>query len=857
MSSENTHNNVDARGGSFYHVLGNQYNVNINVRAGIQCIQGAASQVKDNREGLFNVSYRLDHLLRALEINRQHNLIRSDDYTDALTTISILVERAQRVTQRQLKRSLGDFTWNRDEIAAELQRMSDDLDEYLPMHTVHKVDMNNVMSDRPCTSPTLMLEELMVKLAEIELRLDLPAGADWSPSISSRARHNLKLNGHAEEYSSRYGTTSSANGMHSIDQGSQRLLGQVGTLVDAGRTSVTVRYLCRSQLEDDENVVLENIKTNATLQEIQRAISSKGYDIPTLMEASMLVTVTEQETEFDATAPGGLKIEKSMPLIWWWNKYNTYHGLAPSTTPGHTIATLESNGHAIMTSGIEIQFHRTLRVPDSEEKNRLPLDLGTIPLVPVSKFAHRLPENITKRGGFLMPMYQREALWISFKNPRKKKKTSSISFRSLMGIPPASEYRPAIKVSVGSVNIITGTPRNTNTPPSNEQDYIVAGLQPWLDGIMTEPGVVRQFVAIEHGKNFTVEEQVTGKAEHGGLQFDIFPRCCEPPHGGSFYEYNMDVDDSRDFSARAHASRQLASDMTPDEAGVSVGNTIGVFPRTFDGLDENWTLSSYQRRICGSSVYIRSMYDSHPLGRGFGFPGGSRGSMGKRLQSNDLPLGLATGGKIAQRIYQDPVSARMYDRENGHRFHVHILSPEDWELVTGFLPPISPITENTYKANKIPWYSVFDDHIPSLDKASEVLQGVKSSPTVSIFRPCSHTACDTCLGQALRKRSECPQCGATVIRFVGMKEPILNVTECTASESEQEAWNITGIEHLARQAAESNNVTVIHLEGDKVNGPHGKWDVKGKRDVEGPRDAKGPLDAEGSRDVKGKGRSIF
>jgi hypothetical protein len=42
------------------------------------------------------------------------------------------------------------------------------------------------------------------------------------------------------------------------------------------------------------------------------------------------------------------------------------------------------------------------------------------------------------------------------------------------------------------VNAITGTPKNIITPPSNEQDYVVAGLQPWLDGIMTEPGVVRQ-----------------------------------------------------------------------------------------------------------------------------------------------------------------------------------------------------------------------------------------------------------------------------------------------------------------------------------------------------------------------------
>ena len=91
-------------------------------------------------------------------------------------------------------------------------------------------------------------------------------------------------------------------------------------------------------------------------------------------------------------------------------------------------------------------------------------------------------------------------------------------------------------------------------------------------------GTGPQFVAIEHGKNFTVEEQVTGKGEHGGIQFDVFPRRCEPRRGGRFYEYDMNADDSRDFGARANAGRPLASDVTPDEAGVSVGKTIGVFP---------------------------------------------------------------------------------------------------------------------------------------------------------------------------------------------------------------------------------------------------------------------------------------
>ena len=42
------------------------------------------------------------------------------------------------------------------------------------------------------------------------------------------------------------------------------------------------------------------------------------------------------------------------------------------------------------------------------------------------------------------------------------------------------------------VNAITGVAKDGPTPPDVEQDYVVVGLQPWLDGVVTEPGVVRQ-----------------------------------------------------------------------------------------------------------------------------------------------------------------------------------------------------------------------------------------------------------------------------------------------------------------------------------------------------------------------------
>lgn len=81
------------------------------------------------------------------------------------------------------------------------------------------------------------------------------------------------------------------------------------------------------------------------------------------------------------------------------------------------------------------------------------------------------------------PMYQREALWISF----------------------AGSQHCAVKIAVGGtfdsyslwsashaiigVNALSGL---TQDAPSPSQDYLSLPTQPWLDGVCTEPGVVRQ-----------------------------------------------------------------------------------------------------------------------------------------------------------------------------------------------------------------------------------------------------------------------------------------------------------------------------------------------------------------------------
>jgi ubiquitin len=56
-----------------------------------------------------------------------------------------------------------------------------------------------------------------------------------------------------------------------------------------------------------------------------------------------------------------------------------------------------------------------------------------------------------------------------------------------------------------------------------KQDYVVIPPQPWLDGIATSPGVVKQFVAVPFKSGYSVEHQIAGRETTGGVQFEVIP----------------------------------------------------------------------------------------------------------------------------------------------------------------------------------------------------------------------------------------------------------------------------------------------------------------------------------------------
>ncbi len=157
--------------------------------------------------------------------------------------------------------------------------------------------------------------------------------------------------------------------------------------------------------------------------------------------------------------------------------------------------------HSLTAGRVSIAFQRTLRIPDDGREYPLPPGLGAFPIFRVKDYVSRVPASWRERGGVFIPMYQREALWILFDAP---------------------EWRPnAVKVGVGGVNAVSGRPMDARLR-SRPQDYITVPEQPWLDGINAGRGFIRQFVAMPLGSGATVEGQLTGKEEEGGLELIVF-----------------------------------------------------------------------------------------------------------------------------------------------------------------------------------------------------------------------------------------------------------------------------------------------------------------------------------------------
>lgn len=152
------------------------------------------------------------------------------------------------------------------------------------------------------------------------------------------------------------------------------------------------------------------------------------------------------------------------------------------------------DGNTLILGPVRVSFMRTLRIPE-DGLHPLPPGLGRFPLRRVEDYPDTVPAPWRERGGVMLPIYQREAMWLALD----------------------ADEPAALQVGIGKVCAVSGQ-RWTETLQSDPQNYLCLPDQPWLDGINAGEGYIRQFVAVPLGLGATVEAQITGSEKHGGVQ---------------------------------------------------------------------------------------------------------------------------------------------------------------------------------------------------------------------------------------------------------------------------------------------------------------------------------------------------
>ncbi|MEU6507022.1 hypothetical protein [Streptomyces sp. NPDC046942] len=293
-----------------------------------------------------------------------------------------------------------------------------------------------------------------------------------------------------------------------------------------------------------------------------------------------------------------------------------------------------------LPGGAAVRFIRTLRLPETGT-HPLPPGLGEFPVRRIADYADRVPEQWRARGGVMLPMYLREAMWLSFSGTTE----------------PA-----ALQVGVGKVCAVSGKPWSDRLG-RDPQNYVVLPRQPWLDGINSGKGTVRQFVAVPLGLGATVEGQVSGEEVWGGVQLQSFQ-----------------LRDDLLAEWRRHEQEKEAARRRALAAGPSGG-------------------------------YGAPMMMSAP---GAAAPGAPRAAA----------LGLGVGGSMRQEVYRDDRPLTDWSERPAGRVFVHLVTPPDWRRITGEAPPPSPVDRAAYTSAGLPWYDYYDDGAADLAPA-ENLQEVK------------------------------------------------------------------------------------------------------------------------------------
>ncbi|MEU5666250.1 hypothetical protein [Streptomyces longwoodensis] len=310
-----------------------------------------------------------------------------------------------------------------------------------------------------------------------------------------------------------------------------------------------------------------------------------------------------------------------------------------------TDSTVRIDGNTLrLPGGVAVRFVRTLRLPETGT-HPLPPGLGEFPVRRVTDYPDTAPADWLARGGVMLPVYLREAMWLSF---------------------AGSTEPAALQVGVGKVCAVSGKPWSDRLS-RRPQNYVVLPRQPWLDGINSGKGTVRQFVAVPLGLGATVEGQVTGEEVWGGVQLQTFP--LNEVRLAEWREAQRRLEEQR---------RRSAARFT----GYGAPPVTGAMPA--------------------------------PMAAPGAAPMAAPGAAGAAPRAA-AAMGLGVGGSMRQEVYQDERSPADWAARPAGRVFVHLVTPPEWRRITGEAPPPSPVDRAAYTRAGLPWFDYYDEDGQDLD----------------------------------------------------------------------------------------------------------------------------------------------
>ena len=78
-------------------------------------------------------------------------------------------------------------------------------------------------------------------------------------------------------------------------------------------------------------------------------------------------------------------------------------------------------------------------------------------------------------------------------------------------------------------------------------------------------------------------------------------------------------------------------------------------------------------------------------------------------ESENLDMGLAPGGLMRQKIYEDKYGIDAWDQEHGLRCFIHLANSQQYQAITGHNPPHQPPTTKDYTEAGLPWFDYYSD----------------------------------------------------------------------------------------------------------------------------------------------------